>query len=151
MGRVGSWRVLLGSLRWMGLLLGTLEACSWSRTRSRSLGGGRSVVLELLLLLGLRRSRLGGSGLSTVSCRGNEGGREEFLIFLFPEKREQKFILQHLSILTPASITLTRVLHTILLLLLLLGWSAWLLRRVSARSLVLLVHLTYKCRNKHHR
>lgn len=89
LGREGSWRVLLGSLRWMGLLLSTLEACSWSRARGWSLGRGRGVVLKLLLL-GLRRTRLGGSRLSIVSCGGNDGGRkEEFLdFFFFPPKEE---------------------------------------------------------------
>lgn len=101
MGRKGSWWILLGCLRRMGLLLATLEAGSWSRCRGRSLGGGRSVVLKLLLLW-LRWARLGGSGLSVIACR---------------------------------------VLHTILLLLL-LWWGTWLLRRVSTWSLVLLVHLT---------
>lgn len=67
MGREGSWWILLGSLRWMRLLLATLEARGWGWTGGRSLGGGRRVVLELLLWLwwtGLR-----GSGLRAVSCR----------------------------------------------------------------------------------
>lgn len=78
MGREGSRRVLLGSLRWMRRrrrLLATLEAWRWPL--ARSLGGGRSVVLELLLRLLrlrllrlLRRAGLGGSGLSAVACRG---------------------------------------------------------------------------------
>lgn len=66
LGREGSWWILLGSLRWMRLLLATLEARGWGRSGGRSLGGGRRVVLELLLRLwwtGLR-----GSGLRAVSC-----------------------------------------------------------------------------------
>lgn len=89
LGREGSWRVLLGSLRWMGLLLSTLEACSWSGARGRSLGRGRGVVLKLLWL-GLWRTRLGGSRLSAVSCRGQrcrEEGRISW-IFFSPPKEE---------------------------------------------------------------
>lgn len=99
MGVEGSWWILLGSLRWMGLLLATLEAWSWSWTGGWSLGGGRSVVLKLLLRLRLWWARLRGSGLRAVS----------------------------------------RVLHTVLLL---LRWGTWLLWRVSTWSLVLLIHLT---------
>lgn len=66
LGREGSWWILLGCLRWMRLLLATLEAWSLSGSRGLSLGGGRSVVLKLLLLL-LLGGRLRGSGLSAVS------------------------------------------------------------------------------------
>ena len=68
LGREGSWWILLGSLRWMGLLLATLEAWGWGWgwARGRSLGGGRRVVLKLLLLLW--RARLRGSRLRAVSC-----------------------------------------------------------------------------------
>lgn len=76
MGREGSWWILLGCLCWMGLLLATLEARSWSWSGGRSLGGGSRVVLELLLLLLLLRAGLRGSGLSAVSCREREGGME---------------------------------------------------------------------------
>lgn len=74
LGREGSRWVLLGSLRWMGWLLATLEAWSWAWGWGRSLGGGRSVVLELLLLrrlllLLLWWARLRGSGLSVVSYK----------------------------------------------------------------------------------
>lgn len=71
MGRERSWWILLGTLRWMGLLLATLEGLGWGRTRSRSLGGGRRVVLELLLLLRLRLrwTRLRGSRLRAVTGR----------------------------------------------------------------------------------
>ena len=68
MGREGSWWILLGSLRWMRLLLATLEALGWGRTGGRSLGGGRRVALELLLRLRLRWTGLRGSGLRAVSC-----------------------------------------------------------------------------------
>lgn len=74
LGREGSrWILLLGSLRWMGLLLATLEARSWSLswTGGLSLGGGRCVVLKLLLLR-LWWARLRSSGLSAVSCRERE-------------------------------------------------------------------------------
>lgn len=74
MGREASRWILLGCLSWMGLLLlATLKAWgwgrgrSWARGRGRSLGGGRCVVLKLLLLLW--RARLRGSGLRAVSCR----------------------------------------------------------------------------------
>lgn len=73
MGRERSWLILLGSLRWMGWLLATLEACSWSLAGGWSLGGGRSVVLKLLLLLLLRWARLRGSRLIAVSCRESKG------------------------------------------------------------------------------
>lgn len=84
MGREGSWWILLGSLRWMGLLLllwlllllATLEARRWSWSGGWSLGGGSSVVLKLLLRLRLWRARLRGSGLSAVSCREREEGME---------------------------------------------------------------------------
>lgn len=73
LGREGSRRILLGSLRWMWWrwrLLATLEAWSWPL--GWSLGGGRSIVLELLLwlllLLLLWWAGLGGSGLSAVAC-----------------------------------------------------------------------------------
>lgn len=88
MGREGSWWILLGSLSWMGLLLAPLEAWSRSRsgTRGRSLGGGRRIVLKLLLLrllllrlrlllLRLLRARLRGPGLWAVSCWGMLQGR----------------------------------------------------------------------------
>ena len=90
MGREGSWWILLGSLRWMGLLLATLEAWSWGRTRSWSLGGGRCVVLKLLLLLllWLRWARLRGSRLSAVSCR--EGGREGVSLIYPTEGKERE-------------------------------------------------------------
>lgn len=84
MGREGSWWILLGSLSWMGLLLATLEALSWSRTGSWSLGGGRRVVLKLLLLLWLWWARLRGSGLRAVSCREREG------VFLSIHSREER-------------------------------------------------------------
>lgn len=69
LGRERSWWILLGTLRWMGLLLATLEGLGWGRTRSRSLGGRRRVVLELLLLLRLRLrwTRLRGSRLRAVT------------------------------------------------------------------------------------
>lgn len=76
LGREGSWWILLGSLRWMGWLLATLEAWSCSRAGGRSLGGGRRVVLILLRLLRLLRARLRGSRLSAVSCRESKGVRE---------------------------------------------------------------------------
>lgn len=65
--REGSWWILLGCLRWMRLLLATLEARCWGWTRGRSLGGGRRIALELLLRR-LWWTRLRGSGLRAVSC-----------------------------------------------------------------------------------
>lgn len=95
MGREGSWWILLGSLSWMGLLLAPLEAWSRSRsgTRGRSLGGGRRIVLKLLLLrllllrlrlllLRLLRARLRGPGLWAVSCREREQWRESIYVTL---------------------------------------------------------------------
>lgn len=87
MGREGSWWILLGSLSRMGLLLATLEARSWSWTGRRSLGGGRRVVLKLLLLW-LWRARLRGSGLRAVSCRKREQGKEG--VFLIHSREERK-------------------------------------------------------------
>lgn len=94
--------------------------------------------------VGAEEDRAGGLRAECCILRGERGRKEGFWIF-FPKKCEQQFILQHSSILAPSRITLTRVLHTILL----LRRSAWLLRRVSTRSLVLLVHLTYKRTNTH--